>query len=81
MAWRSWWHGMPPWLRHGGWGGWRSWPPLWGDYDTWLDFHLRAAVWQIRGLAQFVRENASKLDPQTKEALARDLEELLRLLK
>ncbi|MGC8973635.1 MAG: hypothetical protein ACP5KY_05450 [Thermoproteus sp.] len=67
-----------------GWGGgwwWRG-PPVWGPtYDEWLDLHLRAAVWQIRGLAQFVKENAGRLDPQSREALAKELEELARELR
>jgi hypothetical protein len=35
----------------------------------------------MRGLAQFVRENAGRLDPQTREELAGELEELVKQLR
>jgi len=73
-----WWKG---WRWVVGWKGWRrmgGWPP---SYDEWLDYHLRGAVWNMRGLAQFVRENAGRLDPQTREELAGELEELVKHLR
>lgn len=77
MWWRKWmgWRGM--------WGEWMG-PggPWWGpSYEEWLNFHVKAAAWQMRGLAQFLRENVNKLDQQSKEALAKDLEELLKALR
>ncbi|MCI4465356.1 MAG: hypothetical protein JHC22_06170 [Thermoproteus sp.] len=74
-----WWR-YSPWGRGWGWmgGGPGCWLP---SYDEWLDYHLRGAVWNMRGLAQFVRENAGRLDPQTREELARELEELVKHLR
>ncbi len=65
-----------------GWGWmWRG-GPWWGpSYEEWLDVHVKAAVWEMRGLAQFLKENANKLSAQDKEALTRELEELLKTLK
>jgi hypothetical protein len=73
-----WWKGWRWVMGWRGWGWMGGWPP---SYDEWLDHHLRGAVWNMRGLAQFVRENAGRLDPQTREELARELEELVKHLR
>ncbi|MEL9991413.1 MAG: hypothetical protein QXP98_07505 [Thermoproteus sp.] len=72
MWWKKWWAGGP-------WGGpW--WAAQW-SYDEWIDFHLKAAVWQIKGLAQFIKEYSDKLSQKDKEALAKELEDLLKALR
>nr|KJR74325.1 MAG: hypothetical protein TU35_00755 [Thermoproteus sp. AZ2] len=72
-----------------GWA-WRDWaPPYWGgpwawwgeDPELWLKAHLKRAVWDIEGLAQFIKEYADKLDPRDREALAKELEDLLKRLR
>lgn len=72
------------WARAGWWGDWGPpWgvPWAWGDPELWLKTHLKRAVWDMEGLAQFIKEYADRLDPKDREALAKELEELLKRLR
>lgn len=40
--------------------------------------YVEEAVWEMKWLAQFLKENADKLDARDKELLAKELEELLK---